>query len=185
MSSDTNRARNFHNLTLVPLALLTLGALIAADPARNTALFLWINETGNRIPALLWENITTLGDGLVATVLLVVFFSKRPALLRGGLVAAILVSLLSRALKWGFDAERPAAMLDHSLFEIIGPTLSHSSFPSGHTMAIFTIAGLAALHYARLVPGLLLFTLALIGGFSRTVVGAHWPMDVFVGAFAG
>ena len=28
-------------------------------------------------------------------------------------------------------------------------------------------------------------TLATLAGFSRAVVGAHWPMDIFAGAFGG
>ena len=185
MTSEERNEKNQGLLLNIPLALLAIGTLIAAEPATNEQLFLWINRIGNELPGLFWENVTTIGDGLVATVLLVVLFSHHPSLLRAGFVAAILASILSRALKWTFDADRPAAILDHDLFEIIGPTLSHSSFPSGHTIAVFTIAGLAVLHFSRIRFGVLLFAVALVGGFSRAVVGAHWPMDIFIGAVVG
>ena len=55
--------------------------------------------------------------------------------------------------------------------------------PSGHTTVTFAglvMMGLLAPRYKALT-----WTLAIMVGFSRVAVGAHWPTDVIFGAFLG
>jgi membrane-associated phospholipid phosphatase len=61
------------------------------------------------------------------------------------------------------------------------------SFPSGHTVAAFSIATVFAERYRkqhRWVPYVAYGTAALIG-FSRLTLSAHFPSDVFLGAALG
>jgi H+/Cl- antiporter ClcA len=76
-------------------------------------------------------------------------------------------------------------VLSPELINIIGITLHKGSFPSGHTTTVFTLAGVICL--ARVSPALTItaLTLATLAGLSRVVVGAHWPIDIFGGAFGG
>lgn len=69
------------------------------------------------------------------------------------------------------------------LFEPLSFDYAFNSMPSGHSAANF--AGLVML--GMLFPRIkwATWTLAIIIGFSRVYVGAHWPMDVVVGAFIG
>ncbi|MBO5833564.1 MAG: phosphatase PAP2 family protein [Alphaproteobacteria bacterium] len=58
-----------------------------------------------------------------------------------------------------------------------------NSMPSGHTTVTFAglvMMGLLAPRYKALT-----WTLAIMVGFSRVAVGAHWPTDVIFGAFLG
>jgi membrane-associated phospholipid phosphatase len=60
------------------------------------------------------------------------------------------------------------------------------SFPSGHTIAAFSIATVVARRYGnhRWVPYVAYGSAALVG-FSRLTLSAHFPSDVFVGAALG
>ncbi len=60
------------------------------------------------------------------------------------------------------------------------------SFPSGHSIAAFSIATVFAKRYRnhRWVPYVAYGTAALIG-FSRMTLSAHFPSDVFLGAALG
>lgn len=74
-----------------------------------------------------------------------------------------------------------------SWFESYHPTLSgNGSFPSGHTIAAFSVATVFARRYAshRWVPWVAYGAAGLIG-FSRITLQAHFPSDVFAGAAFG
>ena len=64
---------------------------------------------------------------------------------------------------------------------------SNGSFPSGHTIAAFSVATIIARRYGtrhRWVPYVAYGSAALVG-FSRMTVSAHFPSDVFIGAALG
>lgn len=58
-----------------------------------------------------------------------------------------------------------------------------NSMPSGHTTVTF--AGLVMMGLLAPRYKVLTWTLAIMVGFSRVAVGAHWPTDVIFGAFLG
>ncbi len=55
------------------------------------------------------------------------------------------------------------------------------SFPSGHSASAAAVYGSVAQKTKRKLFTVLAFVLPLLVGFSRVVVGAHFPTDVFVG----
>jgi membrane-associated phospholipid phosphatase len=64
---------------------------------------------------------------------------------------------------------------------------SNGSFPSGHTIAAFSVATIVARRYGtqhRWVP-YVAYGSALLVGFSRMTLSAHFPSDVFMGAALG
>lgn len=64
---------------------------------------------------------------------------------------------------------------------------SNGSFPSGHTIAAFSIATVIARRYGtehRWVPYVAYGAAALVG-FSRMTLSSHFPSDVFMGAALG
>ncbi len=59
------------------------------------------------------------------------------------------------------------------------------SFPSGHSSGSATLYGSVARYSRKKWAVVLAFVLPLLVGFSRVVVGAHYPTDVFVGWIMG
>ncbi len=168
-------------LPLLALATMTLLALSNA----NVPLYLAINRASVVLPPTFWACLTSLGDTLPAFALLLPLVLRRPDAAAAALIAVVIASLLSQALKHFFDLPRPAGLLAGDLFQLIGPRLVARSFPSGHTTAAFVVAALYAGH--TLERGKLLLAMSAAGmiGLSRIAVGAHWPLDVLGGMTLG
>jgi undecaprenyl-diphosphatase len=92
---------------------------------------------------------------------------------------AILATLVSQVLKRAACRPRPS----FSGFEALIEDPDKFSFPSGHAAAAFAVAIALAGQGAGLGP--LALGLATAIGFSRVYLGAHYPLDVFVGALIG
>jgi len=66
-----------------------------------------------------------------------------------------------------------------------------ASFPSGHTLAVATFSTAATLCVLKIQPRALNFVIVLASlwiflvGFSRLVLGVHWPTDVLAAACIG
>lgn len=60
---------------------------------------------------------------------------------------------------------------------------SYDSFPSLHSALAFAVATFVY-QYSK-STGTILFSLAILVGISRVFVGAHYPLDVVVGALIG
>jgi membrane-associated phospholipid phosphatase len=83
------------------------------------------------------------------------------------------------------DRARPFLALEGT--RIVGRRESGRSFPSGHTSQIFFMATILTrlfLHFA-LPESIALYILAVLIGFTRIYVGAHYPRDVLGGAMLG
>lgn len=57
------------------------------------------------------------------------------------------------------------------------------SFPSGHTTFFFTMATIMFFHHKKVSA--ILFLLGAMVGYSRVVIGVHFPVDIFGGAMLG
>jgi membrane-associated phospholipid phosphatase len=63
---------------------------------------------------------------------------------------------------------------------------SFDSFPSGHTLTVFSIATVFAGQYSdNIVVPVVCYTAASLVGISRITEDTHWTSDVFVGAVLG
>jgi len=64
--------------------------------------------------------------------------------------------------------------------------VGYTSFPSGHTNTVFSVATTIALEYREIkwVPWVT-YSLASLTGFSRVVQNRHWTSDVVTGAILG
>lgn len=115
---------------------------------------------------------------------------RHTALLAGEAVAD--AEIVTTVLKDIDRRSRPATFNAHgnywdSWFESKGsPLRGDGSFPSGHTIAAFSIATVLAHKYRthRWVP-YVCYGMAALVGFSRLSLSAHFASDVFVGAALG
>jgi membrane-associated phospholipid phosphatase len=169
----------------VPMVSVT-GLIIVWLSGSNESLFVILNSLGkSETGALLWANITIMGDALLAFALLSLFVRHRPEIVWAVIISAIFAVFWVHGLKFFIGHPRPPAVLSADVINIIGVHLRGGSFPSGHSTTAFVLAGVICnLHIHKLLSWIVLI-LATLTGISRAVVGAHWPMDIFAGAFGG
>ena len=115
-------------------------------------------------------------------------YEQKTALLAGEAVvdAEILATVLKMSSRRLRPSDLPAQGDFDDTFFRGGAFTSGTSFPSGHTIAAFSIATIFALRYPthRWVPWVA-YGIAGAIGFSRVSLQAHFPSDVFFGAALG
>ncbi|BCD96356.1 phosphatase PAP2 family protein [Marinagarivorans cellulosilyticus] len=155
--------------------------------------FTTLNAYLSVLPSSLWSNLTMLGDGSVLLPILAPLIIWRRRYFFAVIASAPSAAIFSVIGKKVAGIPRPAAVLDHNTFNIIGETLtSHNSFPSGHSITVFAaLVAIAASAYSNSKyisdSKIIWLTLmiATVLGLSRIAVGAHWPLDVVAGASLG
>ena len=178
----------------VPTAAVlgTAAGLTFADPKeaayfRNTTSF-------NTFKSVVTGNGASISMGAVPASLYVIGLIRkdtkmqRTALFAGEALAdtAIVQTVLKDALRRVKPARYPA----NGWFESKGPPTSYlrgnGSFPSGHSMAAFSVATVFARQYRnhRWVP-YVAYSLAALVGFSRLPLNVHFLSDVAVGGAIG
>jgi membrane-associated phospholipid phosphatase len=171
------------NLTLFIIFMVCVALVFTTGINRD--LFISINSFAAHTSPFIWANLTLMGDTMVAIAILILFIRKRPDLVWSGIIAAIIGTVIVNLLKIYLNAPRPPANIDRTIINIIGPALVGRTFPSGHTVTIFTLAGILMFFFRRLFVRLGLILIALLTGISRIAVGVHWPADVLAGAAIG
>lgn len=188
------------SIFIVPLLILTAIVLflylndalyVAKYIAIQRECFYFLNAKLSQFPSLIF-NLTQLGDEIIMLSLLSVFVLYAPKLWEAIIAASLVSCIFSYSLKKIFAVPRPAAVLDHHNFVIIGKVLNgHNSLPSGHSITVFTILTVllfgfmpSKLRSAR-VWCVLIIGLGLILVSTRVGVGAHYPLDVVIGGTIG
>lgn len=171
---------------LVLMALLILLFVVLQVFDLNESYFLSINEFSKSIISdALAAHLTELGNGSVVGILALGLTIKYPDIAKRFLIITIASGILIAGFKQFFSDPRPAGVLAHTDFHIIGDILKRYSFPSGHTTTAFAMAGFIMLTFASLPLRIFVLILAILAGVSRISVGAHWPEDVLAGAPLG
>ena len=187
-------ARLAHGKHLIPVAafLGVTAALLLADP--HEAGYFHNSTTFHSFNNVVTSNTASYGIIAAPTLLFATGLIRKDskaqhtALLAGEavadseLVALVLKTTTARARPWSIPAKGNYA---DSWFETGVPATS-GSFPSGHTIAAFSVATVIATRYRnhRWVP-FVAYGLAAAVGFSRLSLSAHFASDVFVGAALG
>ncbi len=151
----------------------------------NRAAFFAINGVPRVTGTWVWANLTVFGDALVLFAVLFPWLRRRPEWILACLFAFLVGTPILHLMKAAFDAPRPQAVLDGETLVRIGPRYMMHAFPSGHTAAAFTIAGVAVLSGCGKRAAALSVTAASLVGLSRVAAGVHWPADVAAGALLG
>lgn len=134
--------------------------------------------------AFVSRQVSRLGDGglyLLLGILLAVFEPQHGmSFLAVGILAYLIELPVYVVLKNTIKRDRPCEALSFDAYIVPSDKFS---FPSGHAAAAFVFAGLVAYFYPTF--SLLAYTLALMIGASRVLLGVHYPSDIAAGAFLG
>jgi len=150
----------------------------------NHAWFLWLNGLHGRPGDAFFGVITGLGDGLVVALLCSCVMMWRFRAGAAGMLAFIVSGLLDQLLKRLFDMPRPAAVFEH--VHVLGDRLYSHSFPSGHATSDGVMVLLSLLLWGnRDWRGWFVAALFMLAAYGRIYVGAHFPLDVWVGLWLG
>jgi membrane-associated phospholipid phosphatase len=174
-----------NKINLTAFTLFLFGLIIVFVSGINKSLFIGINTfTAGQSP-FIWTNLTFLGDSLPAACVMILIIRKRPDLVWAALIATLMATIIVNLFKFYTGVLRPPAVIDKDIINIIGPVLLRRSFPSGHTVTIFTLAGILIFYFRSVFVRLGLILFALLVGISRIAVGVHWPADILAGAAVG
>ena len=189
-------ARLVQGQSWIPTAAVlgTTAGLVALDPVESG--YFRRTSTFHGFNSIFTGNATSLGTIAAPLSLYVIGLARRDskmrqtALLAGEAVAD--AEIVTTVLKDATSRLRPAGIpprgnFSDTWFEGGGSTLrGNGSFPSGHTIAAFSIATVIARRYGnhRWVP-YAAYGMAALVGFSRLSLSAHFLSDVFMGGALG
>jgi membrane-associated phospholipid phosphatase len=168
---------------LVPLLVL-IGFVVLVASDANQRVFFALNAIGPATSSALWASITVLGDTAVALALCLPLWRRRPDLIWALAVGGLLAAAWVHGLKPLLEVPRPPVVLGDAVY-VIGPVYTVHSFPSGHATTSTFVAGLMALGLGSRLGYAAALAVAVAAAASRSVVGAHWPLDLLGGAFGG
>ncbi len=167
--------------------LSALSLLWSVGQHADSYIFMILNHGGHhfqRLDGAMWLT-TQLGTMWAALLSAPLFFLASYQRLAVEIVLGTLTLwLIVEAIKMLTDRSRPFLVLEGT--RIIGRKESGRSFPSGHTSQIFFMATLFRYQFKLDIGQIIvLYLIAVLVGFTRIYVGAHYPRDVFGGAMLG
>jgi membrane-associated phospholipid phosphatase len=166
--------------------LIALSVLWSIGQHTDSYIFMFLNQIGHhseRLDGVMWL-ITQLGSmwaALLSSCLFFVVNYRRLAI--EVVLGTMTLWLIVEAIKMFTDRSRPFLVLEGT--RIIGREESGRSFPSGHTSQIFFMATLLRYQFHDTGQIIAFYLIAVLVGFTRIYVGAHYPRDVLGGAVLG
>jgi len=172
-------------LAMPALTGLSLALVLWLNPEINRQMFSALNNQARGSFAPFWLFATLAGDTAVVLALLTAMHWRRPLAITAVPLTLLIVTLLVHVPKPLVNAPRPLAVLGVDTVAVLGPALTTQSFPSGHAATAFAGAALVTFAGASALSTTLALIAAILIAASRCVVGAHWPIDVAMGAAFG
>ena len=162
----------------IALVLLYLGLgadLLPKDMQLSRSLFVLLSPI---MPLFLI--VTNFGSLIVLAPFILLLYRKHRRLSTILAIALLIDLAVTFVLKGLFMRERPEYLVNMYSLEVEN---SGYSMPSGHATRSFLMASLLSLEFRK--EKIALFALAALVAVSRVAIGAHWVLDVFVGAANG
>lgn len=151
----------------------------------DVCLFTWlVNVRIHRLLAPLCRQISRTGDGwLYGLILAGLYYQQgwQSPCLQVLVLGFLIERPLYLVLKNGLKRHRPAQVLPN--FQSLIRPSDYFSFPSGHTSAAFMVATTLT-YFMPAWTGVVLVWAASVG-FSRVVLGVHFPTDILMGIVLG
>ncbi len=119
-----------------------------------------------------WSHLGAIGIGLVLVAM------RGPKWIRHAIWALLVSSLIAALLKYSIGRARPCNGADPFLF--FGPSFEQDSFPSGHSVATWSIVAIIFRCYPRI--GWVWFIMGLVIAWARLHAQAHFCSDLLAGA---
>jgi membrane-associated phospholipid phosphatase/MFS family permease len=178
-------------LAALLLAAIAMGAALPVFQPLDNSLALAINGLGDG-PEWLYQALDPHTRNyiilLALTVLAAAVTLRRPRHVLGAALGVVLAAYVAGAalevIKLFIERARPEEVLGAGLELSHGRSWAHlASYPSGHLIVTAAMASAAA----TAVPALRrpLFAYVVLVGLTRVMFGAHFPLDVLVGAVLG
>lgn len=147
------------------------------------ALFHAINGLPGFLLTPMWL-MQTIGVLVFAPLVALVALLLRRYRLAAAVALAIPVKLLleRRVVKVLVERQRPGTSVSDAILR--DASAAGLSFPSGHAILAFALAGLLAPYLGR-VGTIVVYALAVLNGIARIYLGAHNPLDIVGGAGLG
>jgi membrane-associated phospholipid phosphatase len=170
---------------------VAIGAALPALQPLDEAAFLAINHLGDG-PEWVYQALDPHTRNYVLLFTLAVLgtaiVTRRPRYALGAGVAVVLAGYLAGValefVKVFVDRPRPEEVLAGEAWISHDRAWSHiASYPSGHLIVTTALATVAALTVPKLRSPLVVYVAAV--GLTRVLFGAHFPLDVVVGAALG
>lgn len=185
---------SFNPYFILPFLIWMVVGAITILLGSKDELFFFFNGHHTEFLDAIMPYVTWMGEGIAIALILFVFIAHKDFRNWWYVVAAtsctILASLLTQAIKSAVGAPRPLTYFtDSSLVHILPEWKHHTSrsFPSGHTCGAFALFFLLSCllpeRYRKLA--IVFFFLALLVGYSRMYLGAHFFADVYAGSLVG
>ncbi len=171
---------------IAPFLILFTVIMVLLGVQGNDRLFLDVNGLHSKIADIFFVNLTNMGNGFMAflLVLMLLWVSYRESLTF--LAVTLLLTVFEYVLKKILFPEfiRPVLYFGQSSLHLISgynPPLLHT-FPSGHSITAFSACLFLSFLISKKLWKVFLFFVALIIGYSRIYISAHFPFDVLMGS---
>ena len=176
-----------YKLTLLIITAMGFALILASFIIKKDYLFLMLNLDLGYQADTFFKYFTNVGDGLFwllwALLIIIKRGKKYLPILLSAVIFSTLLTQISKQVIYPDEPRPLQAIADQSLVHYVTGVTVHSinSFPSGHTVTVFSFLLLLALFTQTHALLLLGFVAALLVAYSRIYLGQHFPLDVGAG----
>lgn len=177
-----------NSFTHATLLMLVLGIAVLSFWSKERV-FLALNNQHAYMADIMLKYFTYIGDGIFMAALGIILWllgKKKLGLLL--ILSFLLSGLLAQSIKRLEQRPRPGLYFKKpEVIHRVDDELlkGRNSFPSGHTTTAFATFSLLAFATRNKLVQLLFFAVAVVVGYSRIYLGAHFAEDVLAGAALG